>query len=118
MTKRTYRDLLNDIIEHIIALEDFIAGTDIATFEKDRKTFFAVIRCLEIIGEAVKSIPGDLREIYCSVPWQDYAGMRDILIHRYFGVDMETIWDTIHHDIPQLKAIVMKILEEHPEENL
>jgi len=70
----------------------------------DKKTSYAVIRCLEIVGEAVKKIPTNIREQYSEIPWKEIGGMRDKLIHEYFGVDIGTIWDTIHEDLSPLKA--------------
>ena len=78
-------------------------------FENDKKTLYAVIRCLEVIGEAVKKIPIDIRKQYSDIPWQEISGMRDKLIHEYFGVDIETIWDTIHEDLPLLKVTIHNI---------
>ncbi len=71
--------------------------------ESDKKTLYAVIRCLEVLGEAAKKIPNCIREEYPEIPWQEIAGMRDRLIHEYFGVDIETIWDTIQEDLSPLK---------------
>ena len=78
----------------------------------DKKTVFAVVRSFEIIGEATKNIPFDIRDKYPEVPWKNMAGMRDVVIHGYFGVDNAVIWKTLKEDIPGLKEKIKKILGE------
>jgi uncharacterized protein with HEPN domain len=80
--------------------------------ESDKKTLYAVIRCLEIIGEAVKKIPTNIKEKYSEIPWKEIGGMRDKLIHEYFGVDIETIWDTIHEDLSPLKSLISRMIND------
>ena len=81
-------------------------------FLKDDKTAFAVIRALEIIGEAAKNIPNNVRKKYPSVPWKDIAGMMDKLIHQYFGVNLELIWKTLQEDIAPLKQTITQMIED------
>ena len=107
--KRAHEDYINDIIEAIALIEEFTANMEFEEFERDKKTQFAVIRALEIIGEAAKAIPEEFKEEHPEVPWKEMARMRDKLIHAYFGVDLRVVWRTLNEDIPQLK----KKLETH-----
>ena len=91
---------------------NFTADISFEEFERDKKTQHAVIHCLEVIGEAVKKIPDDIRMRYNKIPWKEIAGMRDKLIHEYFGVDLETVWITIVEDIPPLKKFIGQIIED------
>lgn len=78
-------------------------------FKKDDKTSSAVIRKFEIIGEATKKISESLKKKYPEIPWKEMAGMRDKLIHFYFGIDYKLVWQTIKHRIPQIKPLLTKI---------
>jgi uncharacterized protein with HEPN domain len=81
-------------------------------FSNDPKTIFAVIRALEIIGEAVKNIPHSIKERYPEAPWRAMAGMRDKLIQGYFGVNLETVWKTVIEDIPGFLPAIRKIVDD------
>ncbi len=109
---RDLKDYLNDILEMIEDVYDFTEGMSYEELANDKKTLYAVIRCLEVLGEAIKKIPKHIREAYPEIPWQEIGGMRDKLIHEYFGVDMEIIWDTIQEDLSPLKETVTKISNE------
>ena len=85
---------------------------DFEEFIKDKKTINAVIRSLEVMGEAVKKIPSEIRNDYPDIPLNYIAGMRDKLIHEYHGVDLEILWEVIEKEIPPLKPKFEKILEE------
>jgi len=110
MKKRDYRDYLQDILDSVKDIEEFIIGMNFEEFMKDRKTINAVVRCIEVIGEATKKIPKSLKDKYGEVPWKRMAGMRDKLVHEYFGVDIEILWKTAKHDIPPLKQLIQNIL--------
>lgn len=114
--KREYLDCLKDIQDALEKIQDFIAGLGFEGFAKDEKTTFAVIRALEIIGEAAKKTPKSIRSRYPDVPWQDMAAMRDKLIHDYFGVDLRVVWKTLRIDLPPLKALFDHITREETEE--
>ena len=101
-------DYLNDTNDSIADILNFTSGMTFEEFENDKKTQHAVIHCLEVIGAAVKKIPDDIRNRYSQIPWKEIAGMRDKLIHEYFGVDLETVWTTIIDDIHPLKDSVFK----------
>lgn len=83
-----------------------------ATFDADTRTQDAILRNLEVIGEAVKNLSPGIRERNSDVPWRRIAGTRDWLIHRYFGVNLETIWNVVERDIPSFKAAVHRLIEE------
>jgi len=106
------QDYLIDILESIKDITDFTDGMTFDQFSVDRKTVKAVIRCLEIIGEAANKIPNNVREKYPEVPWTEIVGMRNRLIHEYFGVDVNIIWQTIQEDIKPLYISIKKLSDE------
>lgn len=110
--KRDYSFFVKDILAGIEKIEEFIGNMDFDEFVKDDKTASAVIRKLEIIGEASKNIPKPIRQKYEAVPWSDMARMRDKVSHAYFGVDYEIVWKVIKEKLPEIKPIMRRILEE------
>jgi uncharacterized protein with HEPN domain len=106
MYKRDYRLYIDDIIEAIKKTEKFSKGLSFDEFSGDSKTIDATIRNFEIIGEAVKHIPPKIRGKYPDIPWKIMAGMRDKLIHEYFGVDKKVLWKTVKEDLPKIKPLI------------
>ena len=103
---------LKDIVDAMSAIEKFVEGMDFETFKHDDMKTSAVIRKFEIIGEAAKSVPGSIKQKYPSIPWKDMAGMRDRLIHFYFGIKYELVWSAIKDVMPGVKVSISKILED------
>lgn len=104
--------LLGEILEAIELLQRYTDGLAYEDFAGDVEKQDAVIRRLEIIGEAVKGLPADLREKYPETPWSDIAGARDIMIHEYFRVDLELAWGMVQEDLGPLAVAVRRILDE------
>ena len=100
---------LKDILDAISDIEVFIANINEAEFYKNKEKKYAVVRALEIIGEAAKNLSKELREKHKEIPWKDIAGMRDKLIHSYFGIKWELVWETVKNKIPELKNQLLKI---------
>jgi len=113
MSGKIYKDYITDINNSIRYIKEFTDQSSFDDFQKDIKTQYAVIRCFEVIGEAVKRIPEEIKNEYPSIPWKVMAGMRDRLIHGYDVVDVSILWRTIKTDIPELHNNLNKI--EFPE---
>ncbi len=103
---------LKDILEAMESIEKFVEGMDFEKFRLDDRTSSAVIRKFEIIGEATRNIPRVIKQKYPDIPWKEMVGFRDKLIHFYFGIKYEIVWDTIKIQIPQLKSKIQDILKE------
>jgi len=110
MVKRVYTDYIQDIFDSINDIESFIKGMNFEDFKDDRKTVNAVVRSIEIIGEASKKIPKSIKEKRPDIPWKKMAGMRDKLIHEYFGIDLEILWKVAKEEINKLKPGIQQIL--------
>lgn len=108
---RNYKLYLDDILEATKRIEKYSKGFTLKKMEKDSLVVDAVVRNLEIIGEAVKNIPVNIKEKYPDIEWKKIAGLRDILAHEYFGVDLEVLWDIIEYKMPILKKQAASILK-------
>lgn len=109
---RDYTLYLKDILEAMEAIEKFVEGVDFDNFQKNDMVSSAVIRKFEIIGEAAKKVPDTIRNKYPEIPWKEMSGMRDRLIHFYFGVKYSLVWQTIKDIIPSIKPLISKIIED------
>ena len=101
---------IENILQSIDRIQSYISGKDHGTFVSDFITQDAVVRQLEIIGEATKRVSKDFRNNYPDIPWADMAGMRDVLIHDYIDVDLEIVWKTIHADLPELHELIRQLI--------
>ncbi len=110
--KRVYIDYLNDMVSSAEKALEFVAGMSGDEFLGDDKTVFAVIRALEIVGEAAKKIPNEVRDKYPVIPWREIAGMRDKLVHDYFGVNLRLIWKTVKEELPGLLPKLREVVEQ------
>jgi uncharacterized protein with HEPN domain len=103
---RDYRLYLDDILEAIARIDRYTSDLDFAAFSADEMRIDAVVRNLEIIGEAVKHIPQSQRELATTIEWRKIAGLRDILAHQYFGVSLPIIWDVVCNYLSSLQTAI------------
>lgn len=110
--KREYKNYILDIYTSTEEIEKFVEGFSFEKFQNDRKTVYAVIRAIEIIGEAIKNIPTSVKSKHKKIPWRDAADMRNKLIHEYFGVNLKVVWRAVEKDVPELKNKMQELLKE------
>jgi len=106
---RTHLDYLDDILDAIEQIKEFTQGISEEQFCQDLKTAYAVIHAFEIIGEATKRLPERIKGAYPDLPWRAMAGMRNKLIHDYFGINLMVVWKTISEDLPFLETVIRRI---------
>lgn len=109
---RDYKLYLDDILESIKRIEEYVEGLSLEKTRKNKLVIDGVVRNLEIIGEAVKNIAPEIKEKYKEIEWKKISGLRDILAHEYYGIDIEVVWDIIKKKLPPLKKQVKIILNE------
>jgi uncharacterized protein with HEPN domain len=116
---RDPRLFLEDIRESCAKIMRYIRGLTFEEFSTDEKTLDAVVRNLIIIGEAVKNLPDDLKKRYPDVEWRKIAGLREIVVHEYFGIDEDILWDIVQNKVPELLQAIERILakESHNEQS-
>lgn len=102
---------IQDILDSIVKIQDYIAGMTFESFYQDDKTIDAVIRNLEIIGEAGGYVPEEIRTRYPALPWSEMRGMRNILAHAYFRVSLSIVWQAAVNDLPPLIPLLQEILD-------
>lgn len=110
--KRDYKLFITDIISSMDDIEEFIGDMDVEQLKKDKKTSNAIIRKFEIMGEAAKNVPDEIKNKFSNIPWKSITGMRDRLIHAYFEVDYNLVWSAVKSDIPIFKPKLKKVLKE------
>ena len=109
MTQRQLSEFLQDILDTITDIEIFTDNVEFEAFQANREKVLAVVKSIEILGEAVKKVPDDIRNQYPDIPWKSIAGMRDVLVHEYWGIDVNIIWATVQEGLPPLKATIAEI---------
>ena len=109
---RDYKVYLDDILQAVTRIREYTAGVSPTAFSEDAKTLDAVVRNLEVIGEAAKAVSEALRLQHPEVEWTKLVGLRNILIHQYFGIDTELIWDIVQNKLPTLEAQVRAIVND------
>lgn len=112
MSERGVLEFLYDILESIKRIEDYTKNIDFEELLKNTMIQDAVVRNIEVIGEAVKNIPNEFKKRYDKVEWRKIAGMRDKIIHFYFGISWEVVWKTIKEKLPLFKEEIKKIIKE------
>jgi uncharacterized protein with HEPN domain len=109
--KRTYEDYLQDMLNNAEKAMDFVGSMEFDQFFEDEKSSYAVVRALEIIGEAARMVPEETRATVPDLQWREISAMRNKLAHEYFGVNMKVVWRTVREDLPPLVEVLRKALQ-------
>lgn len=110
MSSRSLKQRLQDILDQAEEILAFVDGFDYEAFGKDTKTVKAVLYNLAVIGEAARNLLPDIQEVYPDLPWEEMRGMRNLVIHEYFRVNLRIAWTTIHEDLPSLIIQVRELI--------
>lgn len=110
--KREIGDYVEDIIDAMDKAMEFVKEMSYDEFIRDDKSSFAAVRAIEIMGEAVKNIPQGVKKKRLSIPWREMAGMRDKIIHEYFGIDSKIVWETVKERIPKIRPLFEEMLKD------
>ena len=108
---------MEDIVEGCGRIQEYVKGFDFDVFEADRRTVDAVIRNLEVIGEASRALPEDVKKTATDVEWRKISGLRNILVHEYFGVSTRILWDIVQNKVGLLEATCRRLLQDLPDED-
>jgi len=107
---RDWRLYVQDILDAIAAIQDYTAGMDFPSFQRDRRTLDAVLRNVTVIGEAAGRIPDKIQAAFPEIPWTEMRDMRNIVVHEYFGIDKQILWETTQADLPPLVLLLKELL--------
>jgi len=110
--RKTPKEALTDILGYINDIESFTRDLEYDDFKNQKQKHYSVLYALLVIGEAVKRVPESFRSNYREIPWKEIAGMRDVMIHDYIGIDLDIVWKTCRESLPSLKLQIERILEE------
>ena len=112
MFKREWKLFVEDLLESIESIEKYVINMDFERFKNDKKTIDAIVRNFEIIGEASKSVPDNIKNEYQDVDWKGMAGMRNRIAHEYFGISLTIVWHIIKQELPRLEKQMKQILKD------
>ena len=116
MSHRLWKYRINDILDSIKKIQSYVEQMEFEDFRRDEKTIDAVIRNFIVIGEAARHIPDDISAKYSNIPWRVMGDMRNFAVHKYWGVEMRTIWKTIREDLPPLLPVLNQVIDSEKDE--
>jgi len=113
MSRRKWKLFIEDMLESINKIENYVSEFNFNDFKLDQKTIDAVVRNFEIIGEAARNIPQSVKNQYADVPWRDVIDFRNRIAHEYFNISLGIVWEIIQKELPKLKTQLIQILNEN-----